>query len=351
VSVQPQLYAREGADGDDLDEVFNSTVAAFALSASWELGLLTRMQTGPFAVDLDSFARDSDLHAPTVRAIAHALAVIDVLEISHGGNTATPGRLFGEAIAKKGFFYWLTRGCGELFTSLPDLAANRNRVGAFVRRDYRAVGIAARDAGHSFVDASFYDLVADRGLGSGADLGCGSAERLIRLAARDPDFRGIGIDIADGAVALAREAAAEAGVTDRLTILRGDAACLRPRPEFADIEFVSCFMMGHDLWPRAACVRSLQAIGAAFPGATDLILCDTYRSDLPATSRHPVFTLGFETAHAVMGQELPSLTDWVEVFEETGWTLATLLDYELPPHTALMHLTRPLPRAADPSGR
>jgi hypothetical protein len=99
-------------------------------------------------------------------------------------------------------------------------------------------------------------------------------------------------------------------------------------------------MMGHDLWPRAACLASLKAIDAAFPLATDLILCDTYRSDLATTASHPIFTLGFETAHAVMGQTIPSMAEWLDVLGEAGWNMASVTEFELPPYTALMHLTR-----------
>jgi SAM-dependent methyltransferase len=322
-----------------VDDVYNHAVAAYALSAAWELGLLTRLGSGSGAMSLEAFASDNDLHTPSVREIARALALVQVLELSDDGATATAGRLFDDAMSKKGFFYWLTRGCGELFATMPQIVRNASRTGAFIKRDYRAVGIASREVG-SPVDQPFYDLVAGRGFRYGADLGCGSAERLIRLAQQDPGFHGIGIDVAAGAVALAREVVVEASLDSRITVIRDDVTRLRYRPEFREVDVVSCFMMGHDLWPRSACVASLRAIGEAFPAARDLIMCDTYRSDLLSTERHPIFTLGFEAAHAVMGQMLPSLEEWTDMFEETGWKMATLMEFELPPYTALMHLTR-----------
>jgi len=323
-----------------IDDMYNHAVAAYALSAAWELGLFDRLRPQRATVDLEAFAREEDLDLRSVQRIAHALALTRVLTLDEGSRVAAAGPLFGDAIAKKGFFYWLTRGCGELFATMPQMVRNSICTGEFVTRDFRAIGVAARDAGLSFVDEPFCELVERRGLRSGADLGCGSGQRLIELAERNPGFRGVGIDIAEGAVSLARQAVAEAALADRLTIMRGDGKRLQRRPEFLDIEFVSCFMMGHDLWPRAECIASLEAIGEAFPAATDLIMCDTYRSDLAPTERHPVFTLAFETAHAVMGQALPSLAEWADVFDATGWTMTTTIEFELPPYTALMHLTR-----------
>ncbi len=327
-----------------IDVLYNNTLSAYAISAAWELGLLERLERSDRPVDLAEFAREHDLHPPALDAIGRALALAGIVTLGPGRATAAPGPLFADALAKKGFFYWLTRGCGELFATMPELVRNRSRTGEFVTRDYKAIGLAARDAGFSYVDPAFYKIVADRGLRFGADLGCGSGERLIKLAERDPRFRGIGVDIAPGALALAAESVIDAGLGDRVSVVRGDAKRLRPRPEFGQVDFVCSFMMGHDLWPRAECLDSLRLIGAAFPAATDLIICDTYRSDLPVTAPHPVFTLGFETAHAVMGQEIPSLDEWTDVLAEAGWHPAQVIDFDLPPYTALMHLTR------DPQG-
>jgi len=332
--------AAQAAPLTTVDDVYNHAIVAYAISAAWELGILARLGPGQRPLNIATYARENDLHLASVHGIARALAHADIIELAADGATATAGRLLHDAMAKKGFFYWLTRGCGELFSTMPQVVRNSSRTGGFIKRDYRAVGVAARDAGLSFVDPTFYDLVTRRGLRYGADLGCGSGERLIRLAERDPLFRGVGIDIADGAVALAQEAVADAALSGRITVVRDDAKRLARKPEYLDVDFVACFMMGHDLWPRTSCIESLTAIGAAFPAATDLIMCDTYRSDLAPTDRHPVFTMGFETAHAVMGQMLPSLQEWVEVFAETGWHMSTLIEFELPPYTALMHLTR-----------
>jgi SAM-dependent methyltransferase len=323
-----------------IDGVFNSALSAYAISAAWELGLLDCLDRADGSVALDDFAAANDLHAPSVRAIARALALAGTVTLSPDHGHAEPGPGFADTIAKKGYFYWLTRGCGELFATMPQLVRNATRTGNFVVRDYKAIGLAARDAGFSYVDPAFYRIIADRELVRGADLGCGSGERLIKLAERDPRFHGVGVDISAGSLALATDAVAAAGLGDRVTVVEGDATRLAYRPEFAGVDFVCSFMMGHDLWPRDECLMSLKLMAEAFPDATDLIICDTYRSELRVTEPHPVFTLGFETAHAVMGQEIPTLGEWLEVFAEAGWHPAEVIDFSLPPYTALMHLTR-----------
>lgn len=179
--------------GPGIDDLYNHTLSAFAISASWELGLLDRLENSDSPVDLRDFSREQDLDAPSVEAIARGLALADVVVLSADRTTAKPGPLFADTLAKKGFFYWLTRGCGELFTTMPELVRNANRPEGFtVRRDYKAIGLGAREAGFSYVDPVFYKIIADRGLRHGADLGCGSGERLIKLAGSDPEFAGSG---------------------------------------------------------------------------------------------------------------------------------------------------------------
>jgi SAM-dependent methyltransferase len=68
----------------------------------------------------------------------------------------------------------------------------------------------------------------DHGLRPGAervlDLGCGGGEWLLRALAAQPALKGEGVDVSEGALARAREAAIKRGVHERLTLHRHDAA-------------------------------------------------------------------------------------------------------------------------------
>lgn len=54
------------------------------------------------------------------------------------------------------------------------------------------------------------------------DLGCGDGRLVIAAARRHPEVRGVGIDIDPARTAEAREAAAAAGVADRVRVVRND---------------------------------------------------------------------------------------------------------------------------------
>jgi len=308
----------------------------FAISAAWELGFLDALQEQE-SVEIEAFASEHDLHRSSVRAIAEALGCGEIVVLDEDG-VVRPGPIFAEVFATKGFFYWLTRGCGELFSVMPSIIPNAARQGDYYHRDLRAVGVACRDMGYQFFDAPFFSFLDEIDFEIAADLGCGSGERLIRMATDRPDLHGVGVDISANALELAHEAIAAAGMDDRIALVRADARQLSPLRVFEDVDLLTCFLMGHDFWPREQCIGSLRAVRRAFPNVEHFILCDTYRSGLLPSAAAPLFTPGFEVAHALMGVELPTLADWHGVFKEAGWELVEQRDLPVPSSTSMFIL-------------
>jgi hypothetical protein len=130
-----------------------------------------------------------------------------------------------------------------------------------------------------------------------------------------------------------------AGLTDCITLVQDDALNLLPRLEYQGVDLVTCFLMGHDFWPRENAVRTLRSLRDAFPNIKNLVLGDTYRSTGVSGPEHPMFTLGFETVHAVMGQYLPSLDEWTSTIEESGWRIADQRMIDLPAFSFIYRLT------------
>jgi SAM-dependent methyltransferase len=327
-------------------DLFSSYVATAALSAAHQLGILDRLAEhgqAPFGNGGDESLSDS-----VVRAVHRTLHWARVVEVK-SDETVIPGALFADAYAARGYFYWLVKGCGELFSIAPDVALTERRTGDFHRRDMRAVAIGSRLIGEEEVEPLFDRVLADPPVGKVADLGCGSGQRLVRILGNHRDARGVGVDISPEAVQLAGESVESAGLTDRVTLLRGDVLDLAPRPEFADVDTVTCVFMGHDFWPYDSCVRTLRRLRTAFPAARRLILCDVVRTGgLPGPDT-TVFTLGFEAVHALMGDYLPTLDQWQEAFRDSGWECRTVRPTTAPPNGYLFELipvAAPAPGAA-----
>ena len=217
-----------------------------------------------------------------------------------------------------------------MLRELATVAKDEHRVGDFIDRNGEYIAMAGKDYGAQFVDRDFAEALDAVPFNVAADLGCGGAERLIRLATERPKFRGVGVEFNTNAVDFARSRVKRVGLDDRITIIHGDVKGLQPGEAFVDVDVIFSLFMGHDLWPRAECVRALNGIAEAFPRAARFLLCDTYRSDLPASSAVPVFTLGFEVTHAVMGQYVPSVGEWLDLFRDTAWMCVSHREIDIP---------------------
>ena len=319
-------------------DTFNGAVATAALSAAWDIGLLDLLAEQE-SVDIRRFATDHDLHLATLQAILAALAAREIVALQPDRSTAVRGAGFADAFRNKGFFYWLTRGCSELFTELTNLTMNSERADRVMNRDSGAISVACRSIARTFFDPVLHGMLDGISFGTVADLGCGSGDRIITLAQQRPSLRALGIDVAKGALAVSRDAVVEAGLEQRIELVEDDVLSMSPRPEYRDVDLVTCFLMGHDFWPRDNCVKTLRRIRDVFPNARHLILGDTCRStDVPGTGM-PMFTLGFETVHAVMDQYLPTLDEWHSVIEAGGWKRTEERLIDLPAFSFIFRLT------------
>ena len=303
--------------------LFNATLASASISAAFELGIFSHL-AAKGDLSLDFFCKTHELDASTIRAIANVLACFDIVVFRDSALIVGPGKSFDAVYRDKGYFMWLIGGYGYALQRLSDLARLVNRPSnpddrSFVKRDGKYIAMAGRDYGEQFVDCDFEALLNPSPDDILCDLGCGSAGRLIGLVKKHRGLRGIGIDIDAGAVGLAQDSVRREGLEDQVQIISGDITALGSHARFADVTLLCCFFMGHDLWPRDRCLRVLNGIRACFPNVTRFLLCDTYNSELKPALDTPIFTLGFEFLHSVMGQYIPSLREWSEIFSESQW--------------------------------
>jgi phenylpyruvate C(3)-methyltransferase len=300
--------------------IFNSAVAAWAIAAAWEVGALDELDRAR-ELDAAEFAACHDLDQDSTLGMFRALATVNV--VTRENTMIKVSSNFDEVYQTKSFFHWLSRGTAELFQQMPLCLGNKNRVGGYYRRDSEAIAYACREINELCYASTFWSAMDRLGFEFGvmADLGCGSGARVIDILHRYPGTRGIGIDIAPPPLKVAQETAASAGLADRAVFMQGDVLNLEPRPEFAEVELITCFMMGHDFWPRENCVATLRSLREKFPSARRLLLGDATRTVGVADQDLTVFTVGFELGHSLMGVSLPTISDWEQVFGAGGWRL------------------------------
>jgi hypothetical protein len=313
----------------DTNSIFNAAIASSAIAAAFELGLFDELRRRG-RVRVGEYCDRHDLHRDSLEAVLSALHCCRIVELDQARDEVETGDLFDQAHADKGYFSWLSSGYGRMLQNLGALVRNENRRGEFSGRSGEHIARAGRDYGAHFVDPHFDAMLDELPFEVAADIGCGSADRLINLARRRPGFRGVGIEMNAGAAALARNSISDNGCNESLTVLEGDLRSVEAAPVCDDVELVFSFFMGHDLWPRESCLEALERIRELFPRARRFLLCDTYRSNALGNGEVPIFTLGFELTHAVMGQYVPTVEEWLNLFEESGWRCVNRRQIDIP---------------------
>lgn len=303
-----------------ISRLCTSAVVGSVISAFWELGAMDQVNEQGW-LDVDEFAASNDLDAASTLAMFRVLSAVGI--VTRDGGRVTPATNFAEAYRNKSFFHWVARGSAELFRQLPELIQVKNRVGEFCKRDAVSIAFACREINTYCYDPQFWAAVdsLDFQASAVADLGCGNGERIFQLLHRYPDMRAIGIDIASPVVEVAVAEAHAAGLSSRVDFIEADVSTLTERKDFVEVDLLTCFMMGHDLWPRQRCVDTLRRLRKVFPNVRRALLGDATRNTEAADRDMPVFALPFELGHAVMGIYLPTVEDWESVFEEGGWRL------------------------------
>jgi hypothetical protein len=317
--------------------IFNGAVAASAIASAWELGLLDEVQLKK-NVNLEEFCKQNDLDIPSMQMLVTALEITDILVKESGERSVIgPGRLFDETIITKSLFHWLMIGSAGLFSRIPYVIRNANRIGTFYNRDPIAISEACRDINEQHFEKFFWQAMngLDQQVSCVVDLGSGSGERLVQILQKYPAATGIGIDISREAVQRASIDTSNRGFGNRLSFVEGDARDMKYRAEFASVSLITSFMFGHDLWqydstdPRENCIASLRKIREAFPNAQRFLLGDTTRvlncpeSEFGIKGKNvPAFPLAFELGHELMGEcKIPTMEDWIDVFPAAGWRL------------------------------
>jgi 2-polyprenyl-3-methyl-5-hydroxy-6-metoxy-1,4-benzoquinol methylase len=164
------------------------------------------------------------------------------------------------------------------------------------------------------------------------DLGCGVGHSSIALARAYPAVTVRGVDLDDASIAEARRNAAEAGLADRVTFTRGDAADLAG---FDPADLVTVFEALHDMADPVAVLTAARGVlaegGSVFIG--DERVADTFTAPAGEIERlqyafsvlHCLPATRAEGDHTANGTILraPTLLEWAR---KAGFTDPAVLD-------------------------
>jgi hypothetical protein len=335
----PAEWRGRAATPVNADTAFNGFVCAHVLFALERLEVFEQMEDAG-SLDIPEFCAQRSIDERVFRALITAAAWFGHVTVQDDRVSTT---WEGQEVSRMvGFFTWAVGGYHDVFAHAVPIARGELRFGEDVRRDEAMVALGSAQADVSLMQHLLDKELAETNFSVLADLGSGTGERLCRLVAARPGARGIGLDISESATGLAVETAHRYGLRDRVRPVCADVRALLfgdRRPEgTADVDVVMSFMFLHDLLAdpdsRAEVIPRLRT---AFPNAHTFLLADTVLRPRSGEDALPIFSSGFELAHALMGIPLHTRQAYEDLFVQGGLSVRRTVPFGAP-HTYLFVL-------------
>jgi len=135
--------------------------------------------------------------------------------------TKTGELLFDDiAIAQLGFYL---EAYGDVTSKIPSLITGECIYGKDIMRDGKALGKHCATLFHQFHTPTVLQALREIKANYILDLGCGGGQFLIDACLRNPDLRGVGLDISEEVIDFARIQSSRNGLSNRLEFVVGDA--------------------------------------------------------------------------------------------------------------------------------
>jgi len=308
--------------------VFNNLIQSHVLYALNNLGVLSYLKENP-QIELEKLRLDLNIEEIPLIPLLKAALDHGVLDYKGALYSLSP---YGESAYEMiGFFTWAIGGYGDFFASIDKLNQNKQLdIKQWVRGDQVAKG--SDECYRHLMQPILHRAIDQIPFSNVADLGCGNAGKLIEFAKLKPEFRGLGIDISQSAINLAKENIKASQLEDRIELHCGNVLdALDSKVCFPDIETVTCFMMFHDLLNIPNLEESLfDKLKRTFPNVRYFLIGDTTAANLSNGEELPIFTSGFELLHQLMKVQLFDKEYYLNFFKKSGLQIQEVLSFGVP---------------------
>lgn len=318
----------------DVDTAFNGFLAASVANAFDRIGLFDALGAGR-PVSLTGFCARVGARPEMVGALTRAAESFGWLSVAEDSAALTA--LGAEVLAMRGYFTWSVGGYADVFSRAGQIAGGQAAFGADVRRDEGKVALGSGQNDSSFLAPILDEAMSEIDFHTVADLGSGAGGRLCRIVSAREGSHGLGVDISAQATELAERTIGERGLAGRVRAVQADAldsgrACAPA--DLAAVDTAMSFFLLHDLLadPRSR-PSALPRLREAFPAARTFVLADTMLSPAPketGADTLPVFTAGYELAHALMGIPLHTRGVYEDLFARAGLSVRSVRPFGTP---------------------
>jgi thioester reductase-like protein len=312
--------------------LFNGYVGANVAYAFMQTGLFTALAPGAHA-SLDELTAATRGARRRLQALLQTGQVFGYLLRDEQGRYAwtAAGVELGRHV---GYFTWGVGGYGNVLRELGSLTLDDSKW--YHLRDNGMVALGSDQVNRAFMRERIYSVLDQVKFSRIADLGCGNAGRLIEFCGRVPGTTGVGIDVSPEAISAARCNVEQHGFEQRITLhcenVLQAISDEQLKQSLRDVDLVSCFMMMHDLLNVDGLKDVLfDRLRAAFPSVKYFLIADTARHASPGPKDDlPIFSLGFELAHAFMDVQLHFRETYDEIFTRAGLAIEQCVDIGTP---------------------
>lgn len=311
VEVQRNWRKYERSGMASLISSYNLCNALFALAQTSLRAKLRADRSTPAATLLEGVDYHLGEH------LLHYLAIHGVVEADAVGYRLTvlgDDLMSDVALAQLGAY---REAYGPVFNEMTALLSKEKLYGADVSRNGSALSRHSAVLFHTFHTPIVVSALRDLGASCVLDLGCGAGRSLVDACHRDPELRGIGLDISPDAIEVARRLAYEEGLTDRLEFVVGDAFRPDSWPDVcgrADALLAVGVMHEHFREGEAAVIELLNVLAELMRQRIKGFVLGEPELRYDVADNDPDFYL----AHIFTGQGFPLRCErWLELFPQT----------------------------------
>jgi ubiquinone/menaquinone biosynthesis C-methylase UbiE len=316
---------------DDIFSLAKGYYTTKAMLAMWRLGLFDRAERDG-ELDSAAIAAEWAVNEELVRPLFNYLVVRGFLEDT-GNGTVRLTRRGHDAYPYRGYLSTMVGAYEPVFGRLEAIVTGAVTYGKDFSRSHEEMvrGLTAlEDKMMGTVTKVVLDINARKVL----DLGCGSARMLARMCELDPTLCAVGVDRDPNSCAVAQETVEMCGLSDRMSIIIGDAFDITALPVDArsGVDTVTVMFLLHEVLRqrgREGTVRLLGEIAALVGPQGRLVMVEVSGTVEHQYREKQLFVPEYELLHEYTNQRLAAQPEWEMMVGEAGMAVIDVLPVDM----------------------
>lgn len=316
---------------DDIFGLAKGYYTTKAMLAIWRLGLFDRAERDG-ELDYTAIAAEWGVDEDLIRPLFNYLVVRGFLEYT-GNRTVRLTRRGRDAYPYRGYLSTMVGAYEPVFDRLEAIVTGAVTYGKDLTRSHEEMvrGLTAlEDRMMGTVTKVILDINARKVL----DLGCGSARMLAKMCEQDPTLYAVGVDRDPNSCAVAQETVELCDLTDRISIITGDAFDITalPADALSGVDTVTVMFLLHEVLRqrgRDGTVRLLREIATLVGPRGRLVMVEVSGTVKHQYREKQLFVPEYELLHEYTNQRLASQPEWEAMAGDAGMTVTNVLPVDM----------------------